>query len=232
MTEMLKKAAGKNKASASTQKYLNVSAIKENTIVVRDGSLRAVLAVSSTNFSLKSEDEQNALTTAYQSFLNSLDFPVQILIRSRILDINTYLEKLRTLTSAQTNELLRIQMSEYIEYVGKLVEFASIMSKTFYIIVPYSANPVRETIGSRLTRVFNPASTIVQNQESFERAKVKLDERVNHVVSQLGGMGLRSIVLATPELVELLYQSYNVDSAFPLHADDLKEISVSDYQSK
>jgi len=228
MPEMMKKSAAQKKSGSSTQRYLNVAAIKENTIVVRDGSLRAVIAVSSTNFSLKSEEEQNALTNAYQSFLNSLDFPIQILVRSRILDINSYLEKLRGLTAAQTNELLRIQMTEYIEYVGKLVEFANIMSKSFYIIVPYSANPVQETFVSRVTRVFNPASGIVANQESFERAKVKLEERINHVVSQLSGMGLRSMVLATTELVELLYQSYNVDSAFPLHADDLEQIPVSD----
>lgn len=225
---MLKKSAAQKKSGASTQRYLNVSAVKENTIVVRDGSLRAVVAVSSTNFSLKSEDEQNALTGAYQGFLNSLDFPIQILVRSRVLDINSYLEKLQGLTSSQTNELLRIQMTEYVEYVAKLVEFASIMSKTFYVIVPYSATPVRETLTSKIGRIFNPAAAIVQNQESFERAKTKLEERVNHVISQLGGMGLRSMVLETPELVELLYQSYNVDSAFPLHADDLEKISVSD----
>ena len=132
------------KPTESTQKYLNISEVKDNVLVLRDGSLRAVITVSSTNFALKSEDEQNALTGAFQGFLNSLDFPVQILIHSRILDINGYLEKLRTLASGQTNELLRIQMTEYIEYVGKLVEYASIMSKTFYVIVPYSSSPVTE----------------------------------------------------------------------------------------
>ena len=91
------------KPTESTQKYLNISEVKDNVLVLRDGSLRAVITVSSTNFALKSEDEQNALTGAFQGFLNSLDFPVQILIHSRILDINGYLEKLRTLASGQTN---------------------------------------------------------------------------------------------------------------------------------
>src|SRR6185436_9688683 len=94
---------------ASTQAYLDVQEIKEGTIVMRDGSLRAVLAVSSTNFSLKSTDEQNAMIGGYQNFLNSLEFPIQILMQSRKLDINSYLDKLRGVAQQQTNELLRIQ---------------------------------------------------------------------------------------------------------------------------
>src|SRR3989338_4978029 len=112
---------------------------------MKDGSLRGVVAVSSTNFALKSEDEQNALVAAYQGMLNSLDFPIQILIHSRVLDINSYLGKLKTLAAGQTNELLRIQMTEYIEYIGKLVEFANIMSKNFYVVVPFSSAPQHES---------------------------------------------------------------------------------------
>lgn len=223
--EMQKKSAAKG--APSTQRYLNIAAIRENTIVVRDGSLRAVVVVSSTNFALKSEDEQNALISAYQNFLNGLDFPVQIVIRSRILDIDGYLDKLRGLMAGQTNELLRIQMSEYIEYVAKLVEFANIMSKTFYVVVPYSAGPDKQGFMSRLGKVFNPAGAVMTSREGFESAKVKLEERVDHVVASLGGMGLRSIVLSTAELVELLYQSYNVESNFNLHDEDLKNIQVS-----
>lgn len=210
----------------STQKYLDVAEVKDNTLVLKDGSLRAVVVVSSTNFALKSEDEQNALTAAYMSFLNSLDFPIQILIHSRILDINGYLEKLRSLASGQTNELLRIQMSEYIEFVSRLVEYSNIMSKTFYVVVPYSARPVRETFTSKIRKLFNPAAQIVTAQEDFEKAKTKLEERTSHVVSGLGGMGLRSLVLSTQELVELLYFSYNFDSATPLHAEAIEEVQV------
>src|SRR3954470_10763128 len=113
-----------NKITASTQAYLDVQEIKEGTIVMRDASLRAVLVVSSTNFSLKSNDEQNAMIGAYQNFLNSLEFPIQILMQSRRLDVNSYLDRLRALMQQQTNELLRMQTSEYIEYIGKLIEFA------------------------------------------------------------------------------------------------------------
>src|SRR3989344_25795 len=213
------------KPTESTQKYLNISEVKDNVLVLRDGSLRAVITVSSTNFALKSEDEQNALTGAFQGFLNSLDFPVQILIHSRILDINGYLEKLQTLASGQTNELLRIQMTEYIEYVGKLVEYASIMSKTFYVIVPYSSSPVTEGLGGKIKKILNPAAGVAGAYEDFEKAKVKLEERVNHAVSELGGMGLRSIVLKTGELVELLYMPYNFD-ATPLDTGSLEDMEV------
>ena len=226
MTEMLKKQSG-GKNAVSTQKYLRIAAVRENTIVVKDGSLRAVLAVSSTNFALKSEDEQNALVSAYQNFVNSLDFPIQICVRSRVLDINGYLDKLRGLLAGQQNELLRIQMSEYIEYVGKLVEFANIMSKAFYVVVPYSAAAARPGLMSRLGRMFSPAAEVVQTREEFEEAKVKLEQRVDHVTGGLGAMGLRSMVLSTEELVELLYQSYNVDSSFTLHQEDLKNIQVT-----
>ena len=211
----------------STQKYINVAEIKENTLILKDGSLRAVIAVSSTNFALKSEDEQNALVAAYQGLLNSLDFPIQILIQSRVLDIEGYLGKLKGLAAGQTNELLRIQMTEYIEYVGRLVEFANIMSKNFYVVVPFSANPVRQTFGSRIKKLLNPVAQIAMNQEDFHRAKTKLDERVNHVMSELGGVGLRSLVLTTEELIELLYESYNLDSAAPLHAESLEGMEIS-----
>src|SRR3989344_2511229 len=214
------------KPTESTQKYLNISEVKDNVLVLRDGSLRAVITVSSTNFALKSEDEQNALTGAFQGFLNSLDFPVQILIHSRILDISGYLEKLRTLASGQTNELLRIQMTEYIEYVCKLVEYASIMSKTFYIVVPYSSSPVAEGFGGKIKKILNPATRVAGAYKDFEKAKVKLEERVNHAVSELGGMGLRSIVLKTGELVDLLYMSYNFDAAPSLDTNSLDDMGI------
>lgn len=215
------------KPPESTQKFLEIAEIRDGTIIMKDGSLRGVIAVSSTNFALKSEEEQNALTAAYQGFLNSLEFPIQILIHSRVLDINGYLEKLRTMAAGQTNELLRIQMAEYIEYVAKLVEFASIMSKTFYVIVPYSGDAARATFVSRALRLFNPAVKIALTEESFERARGKLEERLNHVISSLGGMGLRSLVLNTEDLIELLYQSYNFETASPMHAGTLGDMEVN-----
>ena len=218
-----------NDPKFSTQKYIAVAEIKDGTMVMKDGSLRAVVVVSSTNFSLKSEDEQNALVAAYQGLLNSLDFPIQILIHSRILDIEGYLTKLRSLASGQTNELLRIQMNEYIEYIAKLVEFANIMSKNFYVVVPFSAEAgAKPTIGGRLKRLLNPVREIASSAQNFQFAKVKLDERVSHVMAELGSIGLRSLTLNTEELIELLYQSYNLDSGSIIHGENVKGIEISE----
>ena len=210
-----------------TQRFLNLAEVKDNTIVMKDGSIRAVIAVSSTNFSLKSEDEQNAIVQAYQNFVNSLDFPIQILMHSRVLDINGYLEKLRNLTASQTNELLRIQMTEYIEYIARLVEYASIMSKNFYVVVPYSASTLgKESFFGKITKIFNPAKQIITGQAEFEKAKEKMEERSNRVIGGLGAMGLRTVLLRTEDIIELLYQSYNLESASPLHAEAIEEIDI------
>lgn len=220
------KLSGK-KPQASTQSILDVAEVKEGTIVLKDGSLRAVVAVSSTNFSLKSTEEQNALVGSYQNFLNSLSFPIQILMQSRRLDIHSYLDKLRAVMAEQTNELLRMQTQEYIEYVSKLIEFASIMNKTFYVIVPYSAGPVTEGVFSKITKLFNPVGTIHTAQKEFETHKELLLQRVNQIAGGLGSMGLRSIVLGTEELVELLFNSYNLDSASTVKIKDIEELEMS-----
>src|SRR3989338_7044416 len=149
-----------NKPSASTPAYLDIAEIKEDTVVMRDGSLRAVLVVSSINFSLKSGDEQNALISAYQNFLNALEFPIEILMQSRKLDIHAYLDKLRSTMQQQTNELLRLQTQEYIEYISKLIEFASIMNKTFYVIIPLTTKGMKTGMFSKLASLFSPAKSI------------------------------------------------------------------------
>ena len=216
-----------NKPSASTQSYLDVAEIKEGTVVLKDGSLRAVIVVSSTNFSLKSSEEQSALISAYQSFLNSLEHPIQILMQSRKLDINTYLDKLRVVMQQQTNELLRLQTQEYIEYITKLVEFASIMNKTFYVVVPFSTDVAKEGFFKKITDIFNPAGTISTKKQDFENHRESLYQRVEHISSALTGMGLRTIILNTEELIELLYNSYNLDAASPIRIKSIEDLDLA-----
>ena len=215
-----------NKGIASTQSYLDIAEIKESTIVLKDGSLRAVVVISSTNFSLKSGDEQNALIDAYQSFLNSLDFPIQIVMQSRKLDINGYIDKLRNIMQQQTNELLRLQTQEYIEYVSKLIEFASIMNKTFYMVVPLSFAASKEGFMSKFSSLFNPAKTVNLKQQEFQARRDELMQRVTQITTALGGMGLRTISLDTEELVELLYNSYNLDTASPIRIKKIEELEL------
>jgi hypothetical protein len=216
-----------NKPTASTQAYLDIAEIKEGTIVLKDGSLRAVMIVSSTNFSLKSSEEQNALIAAYQSFLNSLEHPIQVLMQSRKLDINTYLDKLRAVMQQQGNELLRLQTQEYIEYITKLVEFASIMNKTFYVIVPYSIDAAKEGIFKKIGDIFNPAGTITASKQDFENHREILYQRIVHIANVLNGMGLRTIILSTEELIELLYNSYNLDAASPIRIKSVDELDLA-----
>ncbi|MGE5392125.1 MAG: hypothetical protein ACM3NH_00030 [Candidatus Saccharibacteria bacterium] len=214
------------RTGGSTQSLLNIEEIKEGTVVLKDGSLRGVLVVSSTNFSLKSPQEQAALISAFQSFLNSLDFSVQILMQSRKLDINSYLDKLRVIMQKQTNELLRLQTQEYIEYIAKLVEFASIMNKTFYVIVPFSVDVAKEGFLSKMGSLFNPAGKVSKKEIDFQKHREGLYQRINHVSGTLNGMGLRSLTLSTEELLELLYNSYNLNAASPIHIKKLDELEL------
>jgi hypothetical protein len=225
--EMQSKSMSGNKPGASTQAYLDVQEVKESTIVMRDGSLRAVIAVSSTNFSLKSSGEQNALISAYQSFLNALQFPIQILMQSRKLDINSYLDKLRSIMQQQTNELLRMQTQEYVEYIEKLVEFASIMNKTFYVIIPLGTGAVQKGFFERLTSLFNPAREISLKSKDFEIEREELNKRINQVSSGLAQMGLKTILLNTEELIELIYNSYNMDTSTPIKIRSIDELDIS-----
>jgi len=197
---------------SSTQGFLLISQIKGDTIITRDGGLRAVVVVSSTNFVLKSPEEQTAIIQRFQSFLNALDFPIQILIQSRRLDIHSYLEKLREKQLQQQNELLRVQTEEYIEYIKKLLQFGNIMGKTFYVIVPYAGGIMtnKKGLASKLSNLLNPAKEISMSQEKFVRDCRVIGERVAHIEGGLSSIGLRTMRLNTQELVELLYHSYNL----------------------
>lgn len=204
-----KKLAGK-KITISTQRYLDIAEIKEDCVVLKDGTLRTVLLVSSINFSLKSEEEQNAIIAAYISFLNFLEFPLQIVIQSRVLDIDSYLDQLKKIEKEQTNELLRMQTAEYRQYVMELVKLADIMTKRFYIIVPY--DPVSDKQKSwfkRFLELFTAASEIKISQEQFIKRQRALFQRVEHILTALNSMGLKAVVLDTQSLIELYYNTYN-----------------------
>ena len=195
------------KDGQSTQQYLDVEEIRDGVMVLRDGGLRAMVMVSSMNFALKSTEEQEAIIYAYQSFLNSLEFPIQIVVQSRQLDIDAYLDTLRKMEAEQSSELLRIQTAEYIEYVSQLVELSHIMSKSFYIVVPYS--PLEGKKESWLDKVFNPTKSVVHRETDFKRYRDLLMQRVDHIATGLQGVGLRIALLETQELIELLYNTYN-----------------------
>ncbi len=202
------------KVKVNTQKYLDIAEIKDDCVVLKDGTLRAVLLVSSINFSLKSEDEQNAIVGAYVNFLNFLDFPLQIVIQSRRLDIDSYLEALKKIEKDQTNELLKMQTVEYRQYVSELVSLAEIMTKKFFIVVPYDpASDKQKSWFKKFVEIFSVAQEIKINQDQFSKRKHSLLQRVEHVATQINSMGLKTVVLDTQGLIELFYNTYNPDVA-------------------
>lgn len=217
-----------NKA-ASTHSVLRIAEIRDDLVIMQDGTLRAILAVSSTNFDLKSEDEQTGIVYGYQRFLNSLDFPVQVLMQSRRLDIAEYVGKLKVTTSRLTNELLKMQASYYIEFVSQLVADANVMSKNFYIIVPLS-HSVQPAAGGFFSKLFGggAAKQTTQKLENIKHFSEQLQQRVDSVVSNLSGLGLRVVRLDTGALIELFYNSYNFESAPSLDSGSLSDIKIFD----
>jgi len=195
---------------SSTQKYVDVEEMREGIMVLKSGALRAVLLVSSINFDLKSSQEQDAIISQYQAFLNSLDFPVQIVIQSRRFNIAPYMELLRQEESQQTNELLRFQIGEYKSFIKNLSEISNIMSKFFYIVVPFSPVEDQESgLLTKLTGIFRPRQSIGLKGELFETYRNQLLQRVGHVSAALSGTGVQVTQLNTEEIIELLYNSYN-----------------------
>lgn len=217
------------KIQASTQRFLPFSEIKEDCVVLKDGSLRAVLLVSSINFALKSEDEQNAIIQAYVSFLNSFDFPLQILIQSRKLNINPYLEKLKIIEKQQTNELLKAQINEYRSYISELIKIGQIMTKRFYLTVPY--NPLsdkKKGFFRKIIDLFGPGVFLKLRKEEFGKRKRELYQRVEHIVGGLNSVGLNVIPLDTQGLIELYYNSYNPDISETQKLPDLGILRVEE----
>lgn len=203
-----------NKISSSTQDFLDIAEIKENTVVMKDGTLRAVLLASSINFALKSEDEQNAVVDSYIRFLNNLSFTLQIVIQSRELDMENYLEYLRTKEKEQTNKLLKLQTGEYIEYIKELTSLGKIMNKRFYIIVPYNAlSDKKKNFVSQLSEALKPATSIKLKEKTFLRYQEMLNRRIDSVAGGLEAMGINVIRLDTQSLIELYYRTYNPETA-------------------
>lgn len=194
----------------SAQEFVDIAEIKDNVVILKNGALRAVLMVSSVNFDLKSTQEQEAIIAAYQGFLNSLDFPIQILVSTRKIDIDPYLEMLDGKEKTQTNELLRFQISEYRGFIKNLVGTANIMTKSFYLIVPFALTEAkREGFFSRIQIALNPKQAMLERQMEFENYKNQLGQRVDHIMAGLAGTGIKMEPLKTEELIELFYNAYN-----------------------
>jgi hypothetical protein len=202
-------ATAPTKASGSTQQFVPVKEIRNGTIILKDGGYRGVLICSSINFGLKSEDEQHAITVGFQNFLNTLDFSIQIIVNSRRMDLRPYLALLDEKAVEQKTELMKIQLHEYIEFVRSFADQANIMTKSFYIVVPYSSSHVSAASTISFLRGGSSAKKGSAAETTFEQDRVQLEQRLGLVVEGLAGTGVRAVPLGTEEIIELLYRSFN-----------------------
>ena len=204
----------------SAQNALLISELRDNMVIMGDGSFRAVVTCKSINFDLMSAREREGVEYAYQSFLNSLTFPVQILIRSQRVDIAPYLDRLETIRRGQDNMLLGVLMDNYIDFIDRLAEEANIMDKSFFVVIPYYPAGDYDSAVNSSKNLFSFAAFKVENQatvkiseDQYAKAKDELQNRINTVLNGLFQMGVRSVQLNTKELGELYYNFYNPDTA-------------------
>ena len=202
----------KSKPGPPTQRYLDIAEIREDVVIMKDGTLRAVLLVSSINFALKSEDEQQAIIQGYMQFLNGLDHPLQVVIQSRRMNIDGYLGKLKQQEGTIHNELLKTQIRDYMSFVQELVELGEIMQKQFFVVIPYDPLAGHEKGKSFMVRLqasLSPAKIIKLNVKQFNERRQALLQRVANISDGLLSMGLQVAMLDTQGLIELYYTCYN-----------------------
>lgn len=204
---------------SSAQNSLLISEIRDNLVIMNDGSMRAVMACQSINFDLMSAREREAVEYSYQNFLNSLYFPIQIFVRSQRVDIGPYLDRLEKLRRDQDNMLLGVLMDDYIDFIASLAQETNIMAKSFFIVAPYyPAGNVESAVNSSksfFANLFAPQTQqrIKIDEVTFTKAKDELRNRAQTVMNGLLQMGIKSNLLTTKELGELYYNVYNPDTA-------------------
>lgn len=196
-------------SKSPTQNFVSIKDIKDNVVIQKNGQMTMVLLASSVNFALKSLDEQRAILFQFQQFLNTLDFTLQIYIQSRKLNIEPYLEVLGELDVKQENDLMRTQLREYIEFIRTFTADVDVMSKNFFVVIPYS--PVKINLAKGITNLFTPgqATTATANEMHFEEHRIQLEQRAGVVTEGLARVGVRTVTLQKDDLVELFYHLYN-----------------------
>lgn len=195
--------------SAPSQQFVPLKEVRDGIAILKDGSMRALLLTSSLNFALKSTESQEAIIYQFQNFLNSLDFTVQIFVSSRRLDIRPYIALLENRYKEQTGELLRLQTREYIEFIRKFTDSANIMTKSFFVVIPYSSAMLNKGSAASLFSKKDAQKEATQKSEAFEEAKSQIQQRVSVVEQGLTRVGVRVAQLGTEEIIELFYKIFN-----------------------
>jgi type IV secretory pathway VirB4 component len=202
---------------------VDIKEIKDKTVIVKDGSFRQIVMVGGVNFSLKSDSEQSIITQAYQTFLNSIDFPLQIVIHSRKVNIDQYLQTLLVRKEAEPSPILQNQISEYVEFIRGFVQKNAIMEKNFLVVVSFypvagegslkSASGVFSSLPFFGNKKTTPAAQQAKSKEdddkTFKEHLEQLNQRTSQITSGLLSIGLEATVLGNEQLIELFYNFYN-----------------------
>ena len=208
---------------SSTQYYIDIDHFEEGVLIMKDGSMRMVLSTSSINFELKSELERNGIIYGYQSFINSLDFPIQIVVQSRRLDLEGYLQGLADNARKINNELLKVQIRDYIIFVQNIIRQTNIMQKRFYVVIPHYPNAFKKMGAvSRSSSAGKGAISV----GDFATEKKYLVQKAETVAMGLQGVGVRAIQLDTQELIELFYGVYNPEQVTTQKLVDASQFEV------
>ncbi len=192
--------------TATTQDFVPIRDIKDGVVILKNGQLCKIILASSINFALKSRDEQQAILFQYQNFLNTLDFSRQIYVQSRRLNNAPYIATLEERQDIQDNDLMRIQLREYIEFIRSFTSEADVMAKSFFVVIPYTAPKI--SLRSSFKNILNSA-TYDNSENSFNEQRLQLEQRQSVVEQGLNRIGVRTIALQTDELVEFFYHIYN-----------------------
>jgi len=214
------------KRLASTQQHLDIYDIEQGLVILKNGGARLVLSCTAVNFNLLSEIEQDAIIAAYSALLNSLSFPIQVVIRSKKMDISFYLDKLKAVEGEQTNRFLKKRIASYRHYVEQLISKNEVLDKSFYVIIPYQ-EAILTASENPLKKLFSKQGKVILNKSAvLKKAKVQLEPKREHLIKQFNKIGIRAQQLNTQELIELFYDIYNPDLARQQHLRGAEEYTA------
>lgn len=196
-------------SARATQDFVPIKEIRDGIVVLKDGGIRAIIMASSVNISLKSYEEQQATVMQFQSFLNTLDFSTQIVVQSRRLDIRPYLLLLEEQMNKQTEPLLKVQTREYIQFIREFTEQVNIMTKHFFVVVPYSPANISSSSKKGFFSSFGKKESKEDEQADFEEKRNQLEQRIAVIQQGLGRVGVKSSQLDTETTIELFYKTFN-----------------------